>query len=130
MLYLIIFYGNDAKRIVLIGFNPILEIISKTNLIDFLNTNAYLWYVLSILTFIFYGIIFDLIKLMIKKKNCDNKYLELYLPIGICLGTIIGTVINAIFVNNILICIIVGALFGGLIGFLFANVLNNNKRKN
>ncbi len=72
--------GQDSKSIVLISFNPILDIISKSDVgREFMNLGIQIpsrtilgsisifWYIGSVITFIIYGLIFDLIKYLIKK---------------------------------------------------------------
>lgn len=72
--------GQDSKSIVLIGLNPILSIISRTDsFLVFMDSGMQIpcrtimgsisiyWYIASILSFLIYGIILDLIKAIICK---------------------------------------------------------------
>lgn len=72
--------GQDSKSIVLIGLNPILSIISRTDsFLVFMDSGMQIpcrtimgsisiyWYIASMLSFLIYGIILDLIRVIISK---------------------------------------------------------------
>ncbi|MBY2478835.1 MULTISPECIES: hypothetical protein [Clostridioides] len=72
--------GQDSKSIVLISLNPILSIISRTDsFLVFMDSGMQIpcrtimgsisiyWYIASILSFLIYGIILDLIRVIISK---------------------------------------------------------------
>ena len=75
--------GQDSKSIVLIGFNPILNMISDSQgfLYDFMGSGwqvpcntitgqiSICWYMGSVLTFLLYGIVLDGIKMLFRKFN-------------------------------------------------------------
>ena len=75
--------GQDSKSIVLIGFNPILNIISDSQgfLYNFMGSGwqvpcntitgqiSIYWYIGSIVTFSFYGVVLDGIKMLFRKFN-------------------------------------------------------------
>lgn len=60
--------GNDDKNIILIGLNPLLNLIEGNRTIrEFIKSNGFfLWNILSMLSFIIYGLLLDFI---IHKKN-------------------------------------------------------------
>lgn len=53
--------GNDSKNIILIAFNPLLNLLEDNAIIrDFIRNNGfYLWNILSMLSFIAYGLLLD-----------------------------------------------------------------------
>lgn len=53
--------GNDSKNIILIAFNPLLNLLEdNASIRDFIRNNGfYLWNILSILSFIGYGLLLD-----------------------------------------------------------------------
>jgi len=72
--------GQDSKSVVLIGFNPILKMLSYNDVArEFMNLGfsvkcetiageiSIYWYIGSVITMAFYGIILDLIKCIIIK---------------------------------------------------------------
>ena len=74
--------GQDSKSIVLIGFNPILKMLSYNDVArEFMNLGfsvkcetiagkiSIYWYIGSVITMAFYGIILDLIKCLIIKTG-------------------------------------------------------------
>ena len=75
--------GQDSKSIVLIGFNPILNMISDSQgfLYGFMGSGwqvpcntitgqiSIYWYIGSIVTFLFYGVVLDGIKMLFRKLN-------------------------------------------------------------
>ena len=79
--------GQDSKSIVLIGFNPILNMIARS---DFLNNLMHsglqvschtivgqisiYWYIGAILTFIIYGIILDFVKGLVHYLLIKSNY--------------------------------------------------------
>ena len=52
-----------------IGFNPILNILSSFEICNAINSIPNLWYILSIITMIVYGLIIDGVKALIKKSK-------------------------------------------------------------
>lgn len=60
--------GNDDKNIILIGLNPLLNLLESNGTIrEFIKSNGfYLWNILSMLSFIIYGLLLDFI---IHKKH-------------------------------------------------------------
>lgn len=61
--------GIDDMNILMIGLNPILNILDDSKIIcDFMNSGSYLWHIASFLTNILYGIILDFIRVKIKKE--------------------------------------------------------------
>lgn len=78
--------GQDSKSIVLIGFNPVLKMIINTHgtlytLIEsgwqvscntIVGYISIYWYIGSVVTFMFYGIVLDGIK-MLYRKTCVKK---------------------------------------------------------
>lgn len=75
--------GQDSKSIILIGFNPLLNMIadSQGSLYTFMDTGwqvpcntitgqiSIYWYVGSVLTFLFYGVVLDGMKMLFRKLN-------------------------------------------------------------
>ena len=61
--------GIDDMNILMIGLNPIQNILDDSKIIcDFMNSGSYLWHIASFLTNILYGIILDFIRVKIKKE--------------------------------------------------------------
>lgn len=52
-----------------IGFNPILNILSSSEICNAINPIPYLWHILSIITMIGYGLIIDGVRALIKKSK-------------------------------------------------------------
>lgn len=78
--------GQDSKSIILIGLNPILSIISTIDsFFVFMDSGMQIpcrtitgsisiyWYIASILSFLIYGIILDLIRIVISKIGNKTK---------------------------------------------------------
>lgn len=75
--------GQDSKSIVLIGFNPLLNMIadSQIPLYDLMDSGwqvpcntitgqiSIYWYIGSVLTFLLYGLLLDGIKMLFRKFN-------------------------------------------------------------
>lgn len=75
--------GQDSKSIILIGFNPLLNMIadSQGSLYTFMYSGwqvpcntitgqiSIYWYVGSVLTFLFYGVVLDGMKMLFRKLN-------------------------------------------------------------
>ena len=60
--------GIDDMNILMIGFNPILNLLDDSKVIrDFMNSSSYMWHIASFITNILYGLILDLIRIKIKK---------------------------------------------------------------
>lgn len=60
--------GIDDMNILMIGLNPILNILDDSKMIcDFMNSSSYLWHIGSLITNILYGIILDFIRINTKK---------------------------------------------------------------
>jgi len=60
--------GIDDMNILMIGLNPLLNILDDSKVIcDFMNSGSYLWHTASIITNILYGLILDFIRVKIKK---------------------------------------------------------------
>jgi len=60
--------GIDDMNILMIGLNPILNLLDNSKVIrDFMNSGTYLWHIASIITNILYGLILDFIRVKIKK---------------------------------------------------------------
>lgn len=57
----------DDMNIIMIGLNPILNLLSGSDLCDVIAGVPYLWHVLSVVTMIGYGFTIDGIKGLIKK---------------------------------------------------------------
>lgn len=59
--------GIDDMNILMIGLNPILNLLDNSKVIrDFMNSGTYLWHIASIITNILYGLILDFIRVKIK----------------------------------------------------------------
>lgn len=60
--------GYDEKRIILIGFNPILNkfLGGSKEICDFMNSYKYAWNIASVLTITLYGLIIDGIRMLFK----------------------------------------------------------------
>ncbi len=56
-----------------IGFNPILNILSSSEVCNVINTVPYLWYILSIVTMICYGLVIDGIRVWVNKGKDGGK---------------------------------------------------------
>lgn len=81
--------GQDSKSIVLIGFNPVLKMIANTQGTLYTRMDSgwqvscntivgqisIYWYIGSVVTFMFYGIVLDGIK-MLYRKICPKKQLD------------------------------------------------------
>ena len=81
--------GQDSKSIILIGFNPVLKMIAdpQGTLYALMNSGwqvscntivgqiSIYWYIGSVVTFMFYGIVLDGIK-MLYHKICSKKQLD------------------------------------------------------
>lgn len=53
-----------------IGFNPILNVLSGPKVCcDVINSVPYLWYILSMITMIVYGLVMDALKSLIRKND-------------------------------------------------------------
>lgn len=53
-----------------IGFNPILNVLSGSKACcDVINSVTYLWYILSMITMIVYGLVIDALKNLIRKND-------------------------------------------------------------
>lgn len=58
----------DDMNILMIGLNPILNILDDSSAIcDFMNSGSYLWHIASFITNVLYGLILDFIRIKIKK---------------------------------------------------------------
>lgn len=58
---------NDVR--LFIGFNPILNVLSGSKACcDVINSVSHLWYILSMITMIVYGLVIDALKSLIRKK--------------------------------------------------------------
>lgn len=58
----------DDMNILMIGLNPILNILDDSSTIcDFMNSGSYLWHIASFITNVLYGLILDFIRIKIKK---------------------------------------------------------------
>ena len=51
-----------------IGLNPILNALSSSKACNVINSIPYLWYILSMITMIGYGLVIDALKNLIRKK--------------------------------------------------------------
>ena len=56
-----------------IGFNPILNILSSSEVCNVINTVPNLWYILSIVTMICYGLVIDGIRVWVNKGKDGGK---------------------------------------------------------
>lgn len=61
----------DDLNLLMIFLNPILNILSSSSLCAAIADVPYLWHILSILTMIMYGLLFDLIR-HLRKDNENN----------------------------------------------------------
>lgn len=61
----------DDLNLLMIFFNPILNILSSSSLCGVIADVPYLWHILSILTMTMYGLLFDLIR-HLRKDNKNN----------------------------------------------------------
>ena len=53
-----------------IGFNPILNVLSGSKVCcDVINSVPYLWYILSMITMVVYGLVIDALKSLIRKND-------------------------------------------------------------
>jgi len=60
--------GLDDMNILMIGLNPILNLLDNSKIIcGFMNSGMYLWHIASFITNILYGIILDIIRTKTKK---------------------------------------------------------------
>ena len=60
--------GINDMNILMIGLNPILNILDDSKVIrDFMNSSSYLWHIVSLITNILYCIILDFIRVNTKK---------------------------------------------------------------
>lgn len=58
----------DDMNILMIGLNPILNILDDSSVIcDFMNSGNYLWHIASFITNVLYGVIIDFVRIKIKK---------------------------------------------------------------
>lgn len=58
----------DDMNILMIGLNPILNILDDSSVIcDFMNSGNYLWHIVSFITNVLYGVIIDFVRIKIKK---------------------------------------------------------------
>ena len=57
----------DDLNLLMIGLNPILNMLSSSKLCGYIADVPYLWHILSLITVIGYGVIIDLIRKMVKK---------------------------------------------------------------
>ena len=59
--------GFDDMNILMIGLNPLLNLLDNSKTIcDFMNSGNYLWHIASIITNIIYGLVLDFIRIKIK----------------------------------------------------------------
>ena len=54
-----------------IGFNPILNVLSSSEVCNTINSIPYLWHILSIVTMVGYGLAIDGIRALIKKGKIN-----------------------------------------------------------
>lgn len=60
--------GIDDMNLLMIGLNPILNLLDNSKAIrDLMNSGMYLWHVASFITNILYGLILDIIRTKTKK---------------------------------------------------------------
>ena len=60
--------GMDDMNILMIGFNPLLNLLDDSKVIrNLMNSGNYLWHIASFLTNILYGMLLDFIRIKIKK---------------------------------------------------------------
>lgn len=58
----------DDMNIIMIGLNPILNLLSGSDLCDIIAEFPYLWHVLSLITMIAYGFVLDGLRFLLRKK--------------------------------------------------------------
>lgn len=61
-------FNYDDMNIIMIGLNPILNILSSSSLSSVISDIPYLWHVLCIITMIVYGFLLDYLTLIIKNR--------------------------------------------------------------
>ena len=62
--------GQDDMNILMIGLNPLLNLLDNSKVIcDFMNSGNYLWHLASIITNIIHGLVLDFIRIRIKESN-------------------------------------------------------------
>jgi len=61
----------DDLNLLMIFFNPILNILSSSSLCNVIADVPYLWHILSLLTMTMYGLLFDLIR-HLRNENKNN----------------------------------------------------------
>ena len=62
--------GKDDINLFLIGLNPILNLLDNSKVVcDFMNSNDYFWHIASFITNLLYGLIFDFIRIKMKKER-------------------------------------------------------------
>jgi len=61
--------GQDDKNVLLIGINPILVWLDNPNTRPIINEVPYLWHILSLVTMSLYGVLFDWVRILIKKRD-------------------------------------------------------------
>lgn len=67
IILLINILGFDDMNILMIGLNPLLNLLDNSKVIcDFMNSGNYLWHIASIITNIIYGLVLDFIRIKIK----------------------------------------------------------------
>ena len=59
----------DDMNIIMIGLNPILNILSGSDLCDVIADIPYLWHILSLVTMIAYGLILDGLRFFVRKNK-------------------------------------------------------------
>jgi len=57
----------DDMNIIMIGLNPILNLLSGSDLCNIIAEVPYLWHVLSLITMITYGFVLDSLRFLIRK---------------------------------------------------------------
>ena len=58
----------NAMNLIMIGLNPVLNMLSSSKLCSVIADVPYLWHILSIVTMAGYGILIDLIRTALRKK--------------------------------------------------------------
>jgi len=116
--------NNDDKNLLLIGLNPILNILSDSKFCKIINNVPYLWHLLSIFTITGYGLLLDYIMYGKNKYKIFVSFTFLFFIIGIIISIIIlylnlNTVYNNITISlsPVLIILIITGL-GLLFDFL------------
>lgn len=62
--------GKDEMNILMIGLNPVLNLIDNSNSIsEFMSSYNYAWHIASIITNLLYGLLLDYIKCKIKTSK-------------------------------------------------------------